>query len=152
MRLPVIQCLLLGKDWFLKHLFYKGMHSRSFYGWLKTLDAIPCYWTASQGIPDVLSVLLYPQKGCSYYFDSTFKRVFILLYTEFFLHDPLSVRGNSNFLTIFSLYTIIKTVCVGLFPRISRVGKRHKRSTCFYTDMLMAIYDEHFDPAYALEA
>lgn len=91
-----------------------------------------------------------PRRGD--YFDSTFKRVFILLYTEFFLHDPLSVRENSNFLTIFFLYTIIKTVCVGLFPRISRVGKRHKRSTCFYTDMLMAIYDEYFDPAYALEA
>ncbi|MDE6602958.1 MAG: hypothetical protein K2K90_12525 [Lachnospiraceae bacterium] len=64
----------------------------------------------------------------------------------------VSVRENSNFLTIISLYTIMKTVCVGLFPRISRVGKWHKRSTCLYTDMLMAIYDEHLDPAYALKA
>lgn len=66
-----------------------------FYGWLGTLAVSPCCQTASQGALDFLSVqvtialdaLLIPLKGCSYYFDLTLKRVFILLYTEFILYD-----------------------------------------------------------------
>ena len=45
--------------------------------------------------PDFLSVqvtialdaLLIPLKGCSYYFDLTLKRVFILFHTELILHN-----------------------------------------------------------------